>query len=89
MEDGDGGAFVPGVHYVVGGNTKVYGASLPRFRESDFDATHRDGVSPAWPFRYADLEPYYGEAERPTPCTATAGRTPPSRGGVGRSLCRP
>ena len=62
--DGAGRPFAPGVHYVVGGNTKVYGASLPRFRESDFEAVeHRDGVSPAWPFRYADLEPYYGQAE--------------------------
>ena len=58
-------AFTPGVHYVVGGNTKVYGASLPRFRESDFEEVrHTEGISPAWPFRYADLEPYYGEAER-------------------------
>jgi len=64
-EDGAGVAFAPGVHYVVGGNTKVYGASLPRFRESDFEeVAHLDGVSPAWPFRYADLEPFYGEAER-------------------------
>jgi len=59
--DGDGRSFAPGVHYVVGGNTKVYGASLPRFRELDFDAVeHEDGISPAWPFSYADLEPYYG-----------------------------
>src|SRR6516164_8717055 len=58
-------AFTPGVHYVVGGNTKVYGASLPRFRESDFEEVrHIEGISPAWPFRYADLEPYYGAAER-------------------------
>jgi len=57
--------FTPGVHYVVGGNTKVYGASLPRFRESDFEEVrHMGGVSPAWPFRYQDLEPYYGEAEQ-------------------------
>jgi choline dehydrogenase-like flavoprotein len=63
--DADGQSFAPGVHYVVGGNTKVYGASLPRFRERDFEAVeHEDGVSPAWPFSYADLEPYYGEAER-------------------------
>ncbi|HEX4679956.1 MAG TPA: GMC family oxidoreductase [Gaiellaceae bacterium] len=63
--DRDGRSFAPGVHYVVGGNTKVYGASLPRFREQDFDAVeHEDGMSPAWPFGYADLEPYYGEAER-------------------------
>jgi choline dehydrogenase-like flavoprotein len=34
--DGTGRSFTPGVHYVVGGNTKVYGASLPRLRERDF-----------------------------------------------------
>jgi choline dehydrogenase-like flavoprotein len=63
--DGAGRAFAPGVHYLVGGNTKVYGASLPRFRERDFEAVeHHEGTSPAWPFRYADLEPYYGQAER-------------------------
>ncbi len=62
--DGRGRPFAPGVHYVVGGNTKVYGASLPRFREHDFGAVeHRDGTSPGWPFSYADLEPYYGAAE--------------------------
>ena len=59
-----GRPFHPGVHYQVGGNTKVYGASLPRFRESDFAAVeHLEGTSPAWPFGYADLEPYYGHAE--------------------------
>jgi len=63
--DGDGRAFRPGVHYVVGGNSKVYGASLPRFREVDFGAVeHLDGTSPAWPLTYAELEPYYGMAER-------------------------
>lgn len=63
--DGKGRAFRPGVHYVVGGNTKVYGASLPRFREQDFTAVeHLEGTSPAWPFSYADLEPYYGLAEQ-------------------------
>src|SRR6478609_8066783 len=36
--DGSGRAFRPGVHYVVGGNSKVYGASLPRLRETDFGA---------------------------------------------------
>lgn len=63
--DGTGRAFAPGVHYVVGGNTKVYGASLPRFREQDFTAVeHLEGTSPAWPFGYRDLEPFYAEAER-------------------------
>ncbi len=63
--DRDGNEFRPGVHYVVGGSTKVYGASLPRFRESDFEAVeHLEGTSPAWPFRYSDLEPFYAQAEQ-------------------------
>ncbi len=63
--DPGGTAFSPGVYYYVGGNTKVYGASLPRFREVDFDAiAHPDGVSAPWPVSYAEMEPFYGEAER-------------------------
>jgi choline dehydrogenase-like flavoprotein len=63
-QNGAGGWFNPGITYGVGGNTKVYGASLPRFRPQDFEAVeHADGISPAWPLRYADLEPYYGRAE--------------------------
>jgi choline dehydrogenase-like flavoprotein len=75
--DVNGRSFAPGVHYVVGGNTKVYGASLPRFRELDFEAVeHEDGISPAWPFSYADLEPYYGEAERMYGVHGTTGEDP-------------
>jgi choline dehydrogenase-like flavoprotein len=75
--DGAGRGFAPGVHYVVGGNTKVYGASLPRFRERDFTAVeHEDGTSPAWPFGYADLEPYYGEAEQLYAVHGTTGEDP-------------
>ena len=60
----DGTPFAPGVHYNVGGNTKVYGSSLPRLRERDFEETaYPQGVSPKWPFSYADLEPYYCQAE--------------------------
>jgi choline dehydrogenase-like flavoprotein len=48
----------------VGGQTKFYGAALYRFRESDFgEVVHENGVSPAWPIRYADLAPYYERAE--------------------------
>ncbi|MBI4672378.1 MAG: GMC family oxidoreductase [Chloroflexi bacterium] len=55
----------PGMNYYVGGNTKVYGAALPRFRQEDFgELTHRDGISPAWPVSYAELEPYYTRAEK-------------------------
>lgn len=63
--DDHGAQFSPGVHYVVGGNTKVYGASLPRLRERDFERTeYPSGISPQWPFTYADLEPYYTQAEQ-------------------------
>ena len=59
-----GQPFQPGVYYWVGGNTKMYGACLPRFRRSDFEeVAHHDGISPAWPFRYDELEPFYAKAE--------------------------
>lgn len=46
--DQRGQRFTPGVHYFVGGNTKVYGAALPRFRTEDFGALeHGGGTSPA------------------------------------------
>jgi len=55
----------PHTNYYVGGNTKFYGAALFRFRKEDFDELrHVDGISPAWPIAYDDLEPYYAEAER-------------------------
>ncbi|MGQ4646701.1 GMC oxidoreductase [Lyngbya aestuarii] len=56
--------FRPQMSYWVGGNTKVYGAALIRFRERDFEAVpHKDGISPEWPLKYADFEPYYTQAE--------------------------
>ena len=61
----NGESFHPGLHYYVGGNSKVYGAALLRLRERDFDEIrHEDGVSPAWPVKYDVFEPYYAEAER-------------------------
>jgi choline dehydrogenase-like flavoprotein len=63
--DKDGKEFHPGIHYWVGGNTKVYGAALLRFRKEDFgELRHHGGVSPAWPIAYDEIEPYYTEAER-------------------------
>ena len=56
--------FQPQIHYFVGGATKLYGAALYRLRAEDFgELHHHDGISPAWPISYADLEPYYTQAE--------------------------
>ena len=64
MYNKDGGGIWPGFSYFVGGNTKVYGAALFRLREKDFESfRHRDGISPEWPIKYAEWEPYYTQAE--------------------------
>jgi len=63
--DRHGRAFQPQVHYFVGGATKLFGAALYRLRREDFgELRHYDGVSPAWPISYEDLEPYYTRAEQ-------------------------
>src|SRR5262245_486585 len=63
-QDRHGKEFHAGTHYFVGGNTKFYGAALIRLRERDFGpVVHHGGISPAWPIAYADLEPYYTQAE--------------------------
>ena len=62
--EADGKAFNPGNYYNVGGNSKFYGAVLARYRKEDFQETaHAEGVSPAWPFSYDELEPWYSKAE--------------------------
>jgi len=56
--------FRPELHYYVGGNSKVYGAALLRLPPGDFgEVQHPDGVAPAWPVSYDDMEPYYVRAE--------------------------
>jgi choline dehydrogenase-like flavoprotein len=63
--DRNGKPLHPHTNYYVGGNTKFYGAALFRLRAEDFgELRHHGGVSPAWPIRYDELEPYYTEAER-------------------------
>jgi choline dehydrogenase-like flavoprotein len=65
FDDVSSKAFQPATYYFVGGNSKMYGAAFPRFREKDFEATEfEEGLSPAWPIAYDDLEPYYAEAEK-------------------------
>ena len=60
----NGETFQPGLHYWVGGNSKVYGAALFRLREWDFKshATY-DGRTRDWPLGYDVFEPHYAAAE--------------------------
>ena len=60
--DGRGDTFVPGEYHNVGGKTKWYGAALLRFDPHEFAADH-DHQCPSWPFGYAELAPYYDQAE--------------------------
>ncbi len=63
--DINGEPFYPQTSYSVGGNTKVYSGALLRFRERDFEQVqHQDGISPAWPLKYSEFEPYYTQAEQ-------------------------
>lgn len=60
----DGDPFAPQTTYALGGNTKIWGAALERMREKDFgELPLQEGVSPAWPFDYNALAPYYDRAE--------------------------
>lgn len=61
----DGESFPAGNRFCHGGMTKFYGGVLYRFRERDFDGvSYAEGDSLAWPIRYAELEPWYEQAER-------------------------
>lgn len=63
--DHEGEPFSPQMNYAVGGNTKIYNATLMRMREKDFEAvTYQDGITPEWPIKYSNWEPYYTEAEQ-------------------------
>src|SRR5271156_3260467 len=63
--DPQGKHYQPGTYHYVGGATKMYGAALFRLRKEDFTGfAHHDGLSPAWPISYDDMEPYYTQAEQ-------------------------
>ncbi len=60
-----GEPFSPQTNYAIGGNTKIYGATLMRMRSRDFEAVPcQQGLSPQWELSYADFEPYYTAAEQ-------------------------
>jgi choline dehydrogenase-like flavoprotein len=60
--DGRGREFVPQEYYNLGGKTKWYGAALLRFAPEEFAADPAPQYR-GWPFDYAELEPYYDQAE--------------------------
>ena len=63
--DGASQPFNPGNYYYVGGNSKLYGAVLLRYRAQDFGPiAYREGASFGWPFSYQELEPWYCLAEK-------------------------
>ncbi|MDB5556779.1 MAG: glucose-methanol-choline oxidoreductase [Rhizobium sp.] len=73
----NGSGFNPGNYYNVGGNSKFYGAVLSRYRKEDFaELKHHEGVSPAWPFPYEELEPWYCRAEKMYQVRGTLGEDP-------------
>ena len=75
--DREGKPLHPHTNYNVGGNTKFYGAALFRMRERDFgELRHYDGVSPAWPISYDELEPFYAQAEELYHVHGTSGEDP-------------
>jgi len=75
--DGAGRPFVPRAYYNVGGATKFFGGSALRFRPSDFTARELEGgLTAAWPFDYAELEPWYARAEALLDVHGAAGEDP-------------
>ena len=72
-----GEAFNPGNYYYVGGNSKLYGAVLLRYRAEDFrPIRHLGGTTPGWPVAYDDLEPWYQRAEKLYRVRGDAGQDP-------------
>jgi choline dehydrogenase-like flavoprotein len=81
--DGAGQPFEPRIYYHVGGNTKVYGAAMLRYREADFSGvSHAEGDTVPWPITYAELAPWYDRAEQLLGVRGQAGEDPtePPRG---------
>lgn len=72
-----GEVFNPGNYYYVGGNSKLYGAVLLRYRAEDFrPIRHLGGATPGWPIAYDDIEPWYQRAEEMFRVRGDAGQDP-------------
>jgi choline dehydrogenase-like flavoprotein len=67
----------------IGGSSVFYGAASFRLREADFERRRQFGLSSGtdeavvdWPIRYADLAPFYEEAEQLLGVSGVAGIDP-------------
>jgi choline dehydrogenase-like flavoprotein len=47
----------------IGGSTLHWQGMVMRLHETDFNSGSKRGVGPDWPIGYADLQPYYADAE--------------------------
>jgi choline dehydrogenase-like flavoprotein len=61
--DRHGKSFSPHEYLSVGGKTKWYGAALLRLPADEFKPDAEHGLL-GWPLSYAELEPFYAEAEK-------------------------
>ena len=78
--------FHPGLHYYVGGNSKVYGAALLRLRERDFgELQHTDGLSPGLAGRLRRVRALLRRGRGAVP-RARPARRRPDRAPVQRAL---
>lgn len=81
----DGDPFPPQTIYGLGGNTKIWGGVLERFRIGDLqEHPLQEGIAPAWPLAYDDLSGWYDEAETLYRVHGSAGvdpTEPPRRNG--------
>jgi choline dehydrogenase-like flavoprotein len=79
------GRSTAGAFFCVGGPSVFYGGVALRFRVEDFESNPdlEAGSGAAWPYSYADLEPYYLQAERIISVSGLAGADPtePPRSG--------
>jgi choline dehydrogenase-like flavoprotein len=67
-----------GICACVGGPSVFYGGASFRYRVRDFEGASEivGGSGAEWPIRYADLEPYYAEAEQLLGISGEAGSDP-------------
>jgi choline dehydrogenase-like flavoprotein len=68
----------------------MFGAALYRLRQRDFgELRHYDGISPAWPITYEELEPYYTRAEQMYHVHGLRGHDPTEPPASGPYPCEP